>query len=62
MLEHADLDVDHAAELADLLDRLPLSPCHDEALGLSAISTIAGLTCLLQEVGERLAATHGTTT
>jgi hypothetical protein len=62
MLEHADLDGDHAAELADLLDRLPLSPNHDEALGLSAISTIAGLTRLLQEVGDRLAATRGTTT
>jgi hypothetical protein len=62
MLEHADLDADHAAELADLLDRLPLSPNHDEALGLSAISTVAGLTRLLQEVGDRLAATRGTTT
>jgi hypothetical protein len=62
MLKHADLDTDHAAELADLLDRLPLSPDHDEALGLSAISTIAGLTRLLQEVGDRLAATRGMTT
>jgi Iron-containing redox enzyme len=62
MLEHADLDGGHAAELADLLDRLPLSPDHDEALGLSAISTIAGLTRLLQEIADRLAATCGTTT
>ena len=57
MLEHADLDVDHAAELADLLDRLPLSPNHNEALGLSAISTVAGLSRVLNEVGDRLAAT-----
>jgi len=56
MLEHADLDIDHAAELDDLLDQLPLSPRHDEALGLSAISTVAGLTRVLQEVGDRLAA------
>ena len=56
MLEHADIDVGHAAELADLLDRLPLSPNHDEALGLSAISTVAGVTRVLQEVGDRLAA------
>jgi hypothetical protein len=56
MLEHADIDIDHAAELADLLDRLPLSPNHDEALGLSAISTVAGCTRVLQEVGDRLAA------
>lgn len=62
MLEHADLDIDHAAELADLLDRLPLSSSHNEALGLSAISTVAGLTRLLEEVGDRLAATGGTTT
>jgi len=62
MLEHADLDIDHAAELADLLDRLPLSPSHNEALGLSAISTVAGLTRLLKELGDRLAATRGTTT
>ena len=56
MLEHADLDIDHAAELDDLLDRLPLSPSHNEALGLSAISTVASLTHVLQEVGDRLAA------
>jgi Iron-containing redox enzyme len=62
MLEHADLDIDHAVELDDLLDRLPLSPHHNEALGLSAISTVAGLTRLLNEVGDRLAATCGTTT
>jgi hypothetical protein len=62
MLEHADLDIGHAAELADLLDRLPLSPNHNEALGLSAISTVAGLTRLLKEMGDRLAATGGTTT
>jgi Iron-containing redox enzyme len=62
MLEHADLDIDHAAELADLLDRLPLSPNHNEALGLSAISTVAGLTRILKEVGDRLAATRSMTT
>lgn len=61
MLEHADLDIGHAAELADLLDRLPLSPSHNEALGLSALSTVAGLTRLLEGVGDGLAATHGTT-
>jgi Iron-containing redox enzyme len=62
MLEHADLDIDHAAELADLLDRLPLSSSHNEALGLSAISTVAGLTHILNELGDRLAATCGMTT
>jgi hypothetical protein len=56
MLEHADLDIDHAAELADLLDRLPLSSSHNEALGLSAISTVVGLTRLLNELGDRLVA------
>jgi Iron-containing redox enzyme len=56
MLEHADLDIGHAAELDDLLDRLPLSPSHNEALGLSAISTVAGLTRVLQELGDQLAA------
>jgi hypothetical protein len=54
MLEHADIDIDHAAELDDLLDRLPLSPSHNEALGLSAISTVAGLTRLLNDLGDRL--------
>jgi hypothetical protein len=62
MLEHADLDIDHAAELADLLDRLPLSSSHNEALGLSAISTVAGLTRILNDLGDRLAATRGMTT
>lgn len=61
MLEHADLDVGHAAELDDLLDRLPLSPGHNEALGLSAISTVAGLIRVLQEVGDRLIAVGSTT-
>ena len=56
MLAHADLDIGHAAELDDLLDRLPLSPGHIEALGLSAISTVAGLIRVLQEVGDRLIA------
>jgi hypothetical protein len=55
MLEHADLDIGHAAELTDLLDRLPLSPAHNEALGLSAISTVAALARLLNEVADRLA-------
>jgi hypothetical protein len=59
MLEHADLDIDHSAELADLIDRLPLSPSHNEALGLSAISTVAGLTRVLNEVSDGLAATCG---
>lgn len=54
MLEHADIDVDHAAELVDLLDQLPLSPRHNEALGLSAISTVAGLTRVLNEIGDRI--------
>jgi len=58
MLEHADLDIGHAAELDDLLDRLPLSPRHNEALGLSAISTVTGLTRVLQELGDQLAATR----
>jgi hypothetical protein len=62
MLEHADLDQDHAAELDDLLDRLPLSSNHSEALGLSAISTVACLTRILQEVGDRLAPIGRTTT
>jgi len=62
MLEHADLDIGHAAELADLLDRLPLSSSHNEALGLSAISTVAGLTRILNEVGDRLAAARGMAT
>jgi Iron-containing redox enzyme len=61
MFEHADLDIGHAAELAELLDRLPLSPGHSEALGLSAISTVSGLTRVLQEMGDRLAATGCTT-
>jgi Iron-containing redox enzyme len=56
MLAHADLDIGHAAELDNLLDRLPLSPGHIEALGLSAISTVAGLIRVLQEVGDRLIA------
>jgi hypothetical protein len=52
LLLHAELDVEHAAELHRVLDSLPLEPAHEQLIGLSALQTIA----LLSEVGLEIVA------
>lgn len=47
LLLHAELDVEHAAELHRVLDSLPLKPFHERLIGLSALQTMA----LVNEVG-----------
>jgi hypothetical protein len=56
LLEHAELDPGHSAELDGLLDRLPLSEGQQEVLGLSALSAVAGSARLLDELWDRLPA------
>lgn len=55
LLLHAELDVDHAAELHRVLDALPLEPRHEQLIGLSALQTMA----LLSEVGLEIVAGEG---
>jgi hypothetical protein len=55
LLLHAELDVEHAAELHGVLDSLPLEPWHEQLIGLSALQTMA----LLSEVGLDIVAGEG---
>jgi Iron-containing redox enzyme len=41
MLLHSEVDVRHGAELAAVLDALPLEPFHEQLVGLSALETMA---------------------
>jgi hypothetical protein len=52
LLEHAEVDVEHARELDEVIDRLPLSHEQDELLGLSALLTVQLLTDALIDVFE----------
>ena len=56
LLEHAELDIGHSAELDLLLDTLPLTGWHEELLGISAFQTVELVTDALVDVlrhGER---------
>jgi len=54
LLLHAELDVEHAEELDDLLDALPLDEAHEQLIGVSALQTIGLLAdALLDVVRER---------
>jgi len=44
LLLHSEVDVQHARELQDVLDSLPLEPWHEQLVGLSALETLASLT------------------
>jgi hypothetical protein len=50
LLEHAERDIGHGAELHAVLDRLPLGPEHHELLGLSALQTVHLACRALEEV------------
>jgi hypothetical protein len=43
LLLHASLDVAHARELHRVLDSLPLSPEHEQLIGLSALHVLSEL-------------------
>lgn len=44
LLLHAELDVDHAEELREVIDSLPLEPGHEQAIAFSALQAMAFLT------------------
>jgi hypothetical protein len=50
LLLHAELDVEHARELRDAIDALPLEPWHEELIGVSGLSTLSLLTAAALEV------------
>ena len=52
LLLHAELDVEHAAELEQVLDSLPLQPEHEQAIALSALQAMALLTTAWMDVLE----------
>lgn len=41
LLLHSEVDVRHGAELAEVLDSLPLEPSHEQLVGLSALEAMA---------------------
>lgn len=51
---HSDIDIDHAAELFQLIDRLPLTPEHEALIGMTALQTadlaIAAADELLEQI------------
>lgn len=48
--EHAALDTGHADAVLDLLDRLPLTPLHRRAVGVSGLHTASALIDLFAEL------------
>ena len=50
LLLHARVDPQHATDLDDLIDRLPLNSRHTTAMGLSALHTVSLLATLTLEV------------
>ncbi len=54
LLKHAELDPGHAAELDELLDRLPLTDEHRAVMGLSAMHSTITYTRALDEMVEGL--------
>jgi hypothetical protein len=50
LLEHAELDVEHARELNEVIDDLPLGHHQEELVGLSALLTVQLLTDALNDV------------
>jgi Iron-containing redox enzyme len=53
LIIHSKLDVVHARDLHELLDKLPLEPRHEQLIGLSALQTIGLLAEALLEVVRR---------
>jgi hypothetical protein len=58
LLLHAELDIEHARELDEVIDGLPLEPYHERLIGLSALQTIGLLSEVLLDVVEERPAAH----
>jgi hypothetical protein len=52
LLHHARLDAGHEDDLDALIDRLPMQPEHESMLGVSALSTVALMTRVYEELAE----------
>jgi hypothetical protein len=50
LLEHADLDVDHARELYALIDALPLTDAQSALVGMSALQTLEHMGGMFQDL------------
>jgi hypothetical protein len=50
LLLHAELDVEHARDLRDVIDSLPLEPWQDELIGVSGLSTLSLLAAEALEI------------
>jgi pyrroloquinoline quinone (PQQ) biosynthesis protein C len=50
LLEHAELDVDHAQELYDVIDALPLTAAHSGLVGTSALQTLEHMGGMFQDL------------
>lgn len=53
--EHAELDIEHRAELYDAIDGLPLSAAHETLMGVAAMATVELLTRSIEEILEEAA-------
>ena len=56
LLLHAEVDIEHARELDEVVDGLALEPYHERLIGLSALQTIGLLSEVLLDVVEEKAA------
>ena len=56
LLEHAELDVEHARELDEVIDDLPLTHREEELIGVSALLTVQLLSDALTDVLDDAAA------
>ena len=52
LLHHARLDADHEKDLDELIDRLPMQREHESMLAISALSTVALMTRVYEELAE----------
>jgi hypothetical protein len=62
LLLHAELDIEHAQELDEVIDRLPLGLLHERLIGVSALHTIGLLSQVLLDVVEEKATDEVATT
>jgi hypothetical protein len=51
---HSDIDIDHATEVFELIDDLPLSPKHEALIGMTALQTADLLIAAADELLEQI--------
>jgi hypothetical protein len=53
MVEHGELDPEHSNEIKSMLDTLPITPWHEQLLGLAVISGLDLLAQTIEEIIDR---------